>query len=142
MRLAGNEGELFSVLSVWTGEENSDIRRESESDEITNLWEVGRAARHALTSCMCTTGHPQTEHRQIIPPLSQAFRVPNLLHLVRSYKQEQLSFVEAACIRSYLLNQNPGWSIQLSSHCDVFSCRGCLFSHQSRRSERFRKILE
>ena len=62
MRFAGNQTELFSVLSVWAGEENSDIRRESESDEITNLWEVGRAARHALTSCMCTTGD-QPDHQ-------------------------------------------------------------------------------
>ena len=63
MRYAGNQRELFSVLSVWAGEENSDIRRESESDEISNLWEVERAARHALTSCMCTTTVDQPDHQ-------------------------------------------------------------------------------
>ena len=38
---------------------------------------------------------------------SQDFLVPNFLHLVRSYKQQEISFVEATCIKSYLLHQNP-----------------------------------
>ena len=40
--------------------------------------------------------------------LSQDFVVPNFLHLVRSYKEPRLSFVEVVCIKSYLLKQNPG----------------------------------
>ena len=69
------------------------------STEITTLSELKVAAKEALENCMCSSPTASGYNVQL---------VPNFLHLVRTYKQTKLSFVEAACIKSYLLTQNPG----------------------------------
>ena len=38
----------------------------------------------------------------------QEYLVPNFLHLVISYADKSLSIAEAACVKSFILKQNPG----------------------------------
>ena len=97
---------IYLVLRVRETETRGsevDPRERSEltgqaSTEITTLAELKAAAKEALENCMCSSPTPSTYN----------VLVPNFLHLVRSYKQTKLSFVEAVCIKSYLLTQNPG----------------------------------
>merc|ERR1712079_297230 len=52
-------------------------------------------------------GHSWDNLHNIFITYSQERVVPNYLHLVVSYSDKALSLAEAACIKSFLIHQNP-----------------------------------
>ena len=67
------------------------------------LKDLKRDARAALDSCSCQTHHRSSWLKDLT---SRHLVVPNILHVVR-YGDTPVSLVEAICIKSYLMQQNP-----------------------------------
>jgi len=67
------------------------------------LSELKKEAISALKSCSCL---PPNRSNWLEGWMTKTMVVPNILHIVR-YGDNPISFVEAACIKSYLLHQNP-----------------------------------
>ena len=67
------------------------------------LADLKREAISALESCSCLSHHRSS---WLGGMLRKTMVVPNILHIVR-YGDTPVTFVEAVCIKSYLIHQNP-----------------------------------
>ena len=67
------------------------------------LVDLKREAISALESCSCLSHHRSS---WLGGMLTKTMVVPNILHIVR-YGDTPVTFVEAVCIKSYLIHQNP-----------------------------------
>ena len=68
------------------------------------LAQLKQEAISALKSCSCLSPHRSSWLDSMMKKKDMV--VPNILHIVR-YGDTPVSFVEAACIKSYLIHQNP-----------------------------------
>jgi len=73
----------------------------SKRKKFSSLKELKEAAKVALDTCLCSSKQRSSWFGQ------QERVVPNYLHLVVSYSDKALSLAEAACIKSFLIHQNP-----------------------------------
>jgi hypothetical protein len=99
------------ILKHSNDKEKEDPGQPSEESSLSppptyppqTLAQLKQEAISALQSCSCLSPYRST---WLAGMMTKTMVVPNILHIVR-YGDTPVSFVEAVCIKSYLIHQNP-----------------------------------